>query len=223
MDTLHQFLRISDVLVERLLDDIFRLDQIYANTKYSTTKHKNIRALSDLLAACKMPSLNEDSTSNDLRKHMKSFQGPKKKIIFDKMIHVGLKNVFPKINKKHEKTRLWNQYWFIHKKLREEKIINYNFFINNSYLFFENNCNYFQQLFIECYTIEGMTPYIHTTCIHLPEMIKMHGNIHHYCNEGLEKLNDLSTHSFFRGTNKRATFIKQMLERDARLEAETFI
>ena len=139
------------------------------------------------------------------------------------MIHVGLKNVFPKINKKHEKTRLWNQYWFIHKKLREEKIINYNFFINNSYLFFENNCNYFQQLFIECYTIEGMTPYIHTTCIHLPEMIKMHGNNHHYCNEGLEKLNDLSTHSFFRGTNKRATFIKQMLERDARLEAETFI
>jgi len=88
MDTLHQFLRISDVLVERLLDDIFRLDQIYANTKYTITKHKNIRALSDFLAACKMPSLNEDSTSNDLRRHMKSFQETRKnKIVESILVH----------------------------------------------------------------------------------------------------------------------------------------
>ena len=67
-----------------------------------------------------------------------------------------------------------------------------------------------------------MTPYLHVTCIHFHEMHKSHGNLNYFSNEGVEKLNDLSTFSFFRSTNKRPTFIKQMLERDARLENNLF-
>ncbi len=223
IDILHKFLRVSDLLVELLLDDLFRLDQIYANTKYSISTHKNTGALSDVLEKCKLAQIKEGSTSKEMRSHFKSFQGPKKIILFEQMNSLGLKNIFKKLNKKSDISRLWNQYWFIHKKLRVDKITKYNFIIEYSSHFIENNCNYLLSLFIECYGKERMTPYLHSTCIHLHEMHKLHGNLNYYCNEGLEKMNDLSTHSFFRNTNKRATFIQQMLERDARFENESYL
>jgi len=49
------------------------------------------------------------------------------------------------------------------------------------------------------------------------------GNLSYWSNEGLEKLNDLTTHDFFSMTNKSKTFIKQMLEKDVRLSDSTFL
>jgi len=219
MDILHKFLRVSDLLVEILLDDLFRLDQMYATTMYSTTSHRNISILSKYLEAeCKLAPLKEGYTPKDIRSHMKSLQGPSKTVIFEKINSNGLKNIFRKLDKKYEITSLWKQYWFIHKKLRSDNTSKYNFIINYSSHFFENSCHNLLILFLECYGKERMTPYLHVTCVHLHEMHKLHGNLNYFCNEGLEKLNDLSTSSFFRSTNKRSTFIKQMLERDARLE-----
>ncbi len=220
IDILHKFLRVSDLLVELLLDDLFRLDQFYANTKYSISTHKNVGALSEFLVKCKLQHFNEGSTSKEIRAYLKSYQGPQKKVLFEQINIQGLKNIFKKINNKCSITKLWNQYWTIHKKLRVNKETKFNFLIDFSSYFFENNCNNLLNLFLECYGKERITPYLHATCIHLHEMHKQHGNLNYYCNEGLEKLNDLSTHTFFRCTNKRATFIKQMLERDARLENE---
>jgi hypothetical protein len=212
MDILHKFLRVSDLFIELLLDNLFQLDQIYNNVKYTSDTHKNICILSQLLEKCKLATIKQGLTSKDIRGHMKSFQGPKKSTLLNEIDKQGLKNIFKKINKKIEITRLWKQYWFIHNKLRS----GYDY----SSSFFENSCYHLLNLFIECYGKGRMTPYLHVTCIHLHEMHKLHGNLNYFCNEGLEKLNDLSTTNFFRNTNKRSTFIRQMLERDARLEKE---
>ncbi len=223
MDILHKFLRVSDLLVELLLDDLFRLDQMYGNTKYSPASNHSIRLLSEFLQdKCKLAPVNQGLTSKEIRSYMKSFQGPSKIRFFEQINQHGLMKIFKKVNKKHEITRLWKQYWFIHKKLRINETVKYNFIINYSSNFFENSCNYLLSLFLESYGKERMTPYLHVTCMHLHEMHKLHGNLNYFCNEGLEKLNDLTTHTFFRSTNKRPTFIKQMLERDARLENELF-
>jgi len=223
MDILFQFLRVSDLLVDLLLDELFRLDQMYASSKYSPSTHTNTSVLSNFLETeCRLPPLNLGYITKEVRGQMKTLQGPKKKVFFDKICNKGLKNIFRKINKKFEVTRVWDQYWFIHKKLRSDNTTKYNFLINYSSHFFENSCTHLLNLFVNCYGKQQMTPYLHVTCIHLHEMHKSHGNLNYFSNEGLEKLNDLSTFSFFRSTNKRSTFIKQMLERDARLENTLF-
>jgi len=224
MDILHKFLRVSDLLIELLLDDLFRLDNIYATTKYSTASHSHTHHLSEFLEIkCKLKPINQGLTSKEVRSHMKSLQGPSKAVFFETVNNIGFNNIFGKITKKNEITRLWKQYWFIHKKLRVDKATQYNFIINYSSDFFKNNCIHLLNLFVECYGKLCMTPYLHVTCMHLHEMHKLHGNLNYFSNEGLEKLNDLSTYIFFRNTNKRPTFIKQMLERDARLENTLFL
>jgi len=64
----------GNLLVELLLDDLFRLDQIYA---------QNTGALSNVLEKCKLAQIEEGSTSKEMRCHFKSFQGPKKIILFE--------------------------------------------------------------------------------------------------------------------------------------------
>ncbi len=214
MDILHKFLRVSDLFVELLLDNLFQLDQMYTNVKYSPEKHKNIFILSRLLEKCKLAQIRQGFSSKEIRSHMKSLQGPNKNTFFNEINLQGMKNIFKKIDKKNEITRLWKQYWFIHNKLRCQ----YDY----SSSFYENSCNHLLNLFMECYGKAKMTPYLHVTCIHLHEMHKLHGNLNYFCNEGLEKLNDLSTFTCFRNTNRRSTFIKQMLERDARLENDAY-
>ncbi len=219
MDIMHKFLRVSDLLVDLLLDDVFRLDEMFTNTQFMPATHKNISRLSEFLVVkCKFQPIEERATSRDVRIHMKKMMGPKKKVFFDQMDKHGVKNVFTKIEKKNEITMLWKQYWLLHNKLREEKKSVFNFIINYSSDFFKNNCNNLLNIFVDTYGIGNMTPYLHVTCLHLHEMHRKHGNLNYYATEGLEKLNDLSTKDFFRSTNKSFTFIKQMLERDARLE-----
>ncbi len=57
---------------------------------------------------------------------------------------------------------------------------------------------------------------------HVPELYEKYGPLNYFSGQGLEKLNDLTTVQFFRNTNKKETFLKQLLEKAFRLcEYET--
>ena len=226
VDILHKFLRLSDLLVDLLLDELFRVDQFYATTKFDANKHKNLNILSDFLQInCKWKPFEAQSDSKQIRDHMKSMQGPQKTIFFNQINNssTSIKALFKGIHKKIEITKLWSLYWSIHKILRTQKKMHFNFVIDYSSEFVKIKCKELLDLFISIYLKEKVTPYLHVTCHHLHEVHKKYGNLSYWSNEGLEKLNDLSTHDFFSTTNKKPTFVKQMLERDVRLSNPDFL
>lgn len=97
--------------------------------------------MSDFLRrSCKWKPIEENLTSAEIRKHMKSMMGPQKMIFFEEINRKGLKNIF-KFKKSIEITRLWKLYLFIYKKLRAEKKIYFYFIIYYSSKFFEIKCN----------------------------------------------------------------------------------
>ena len=74
-------------------------------------------------------------------------------------------------------------------------------------------------LFLCVYQTKDVTPYIHALLNHVPKFIRLHGNLISFTQQGLEKLNDVSTKEFQRASNHRdIEALKQMLEKRNRLE-----
>ena len=141
--------------------------------------------------------------------------GPEKKILFDLMTsknYIG--ELFSRLHKKIEVSKLWSCYWKIYNILRSDK--------NYTVDFIKIKCKEFLDLFVEIYQVSKITPYIHKMCFHVPELYEKYGPLNYFSGQGLEKLNDLTTSQFFRSTNKKDNFLKQILERDFRMcEYET--
>ena len=49
--------------------------------------------------------------------------------------------------------------------------------------------------FLTVYQTKNVTPYVHSFANHAPEFIKQYGNIAKFTQEGLEKLNDITTNT----------------------------
>ena len=73
-------------------------------------------------------------------------------------------------------------------------------------------------LFVSLYQTKDVTPYMHSFTFHVPEFIKLYDNITIFNQQGLEKLNDMTTKYFQRGTNHRdISAFKQILQKAIRL------
>ena len=69
----------------------------------------------------------------------------------------------------------------------------------------------------ELYLSKDVTPYMHILACHLPQAIKTHGNVVNFCQQGLEKLNDLVTKWYFRSTNYDPTALHQIMHKQHRI------
>ena len=69
--------------------------------------------------------------------------------------------------------------------------------------------------FISIYQTKDVTPYMHALVMYVPEFLQLHhGNISIFSQQGLEKLNDISTKHFQRSTNhQNEEALKQMLQK----------
>ena len=193
--SLHLFLRISDKLENLFFSDLEEIDYLH--------KTKNqLKYLDDLKNKYK---INHAFHKVDNKLKLNSLMGPLKEKIF--------KNIkLDDYGKEHEKIgtiqEIWNEFWSIYNDLRknvlsanEVKLKTANWWIK----------------FTSVYHKSHETPYIHLFVNHLHEFIDIHGDVNSYSQQGLEKLNDLTTSQFFRGTNKK-NFLKQILEKRNRLE-----
>ncbi len=73
--------------------------------------------------------------------------------------------------------------------------------------------------FLTLYQTKNVTPYMHAFAHHIPEFISHYGNITAFKQEGLEKLNDITTKHFQRCTNHRGSHaLKQAHEKRNRIE-----
>jgi len=83
--------------------------------------------------------------------------------------------------------------------------------------FVRTKCKEFLDLFLSVYQTSKITPYIHILCLHIPDLYEKYGCFNYFSGQGLKKLSDITTSQFFRATNKKGDFIKQLLERDHRM------
>ena len=75
-------------------------------------------------------------------------------------------------------------------------------------------------LFTSVYQTKHVTPYIHVLVAHLPTIMKDHGNVWMFSQQGLEKLNDDITKDYFKSTNHKSgkDSLQQILFKLNRLE-----
>jgi len=56
---------------------------------------------------------------------------------------------------------------------------------------FKHKVNSWSKTFLKVYQTKHTTPYIHLLTNHIPEMLKLHGSLANFSQQGLEKLKDL--------------------------------
>ena len=118
--------------------------------------------------------------------------------------------MFPTHPQKYELKFLWSEFYNLINKLKKPDCDSEEF---------EERAKAWVRLFTSLYQTKDVTPYIHAFAMHIPEFLRLHGNITMFTQQGLEKLNDLSTKYFQRGSNHREDeALRQMLERMNRLE-----
>ena len=133
--------------------------------------------------------------------------GPEKVRLFK---NINIPSLFPTLSNKEKLQSLWVTFF---------KLINT---IN------EEHCNPDEidvktkdwvNLFTSVYQSKDVTPYMHAFAMHTSEFVRLHGNIIRFTQQGLEKLNDLTTKNFQRSTNHRnLSSLRQILEKRNRIE-----
>ncbi len=214
IDLLHMFLRVSDVLLDLLIDSIFRADRFEQNSLFDFERHKSTAILANFLhQKCKRNKTPKGLKLVELRDSLtQNWTGGSKRILF-KEITKESSNINTLFGNNFEKTlevsQIWDKFWKLDIMLRSDEAIPAKLI--------EDKTKEISNLFTKTYLLQKITPYIHFLFYHLHEAYSKFGNLNYYSAQGLEKLNDLSTYQFFGSTNKSKTFIKQMLEKDFRI------
>lgn len=205
IDTLHLFLRISDMLINLLIRDLRTADAIIrtrSNDDKYTTIYENF-----LNSQCKIRfQWITDKTSKTIK--WRDLTGPEQIRLFK---NINIPSLFPSLPHKKEIQQLWTTFYNITQELNSR---------NCDPEKFEADAKGWVTLFTSIYQRKDVTPYMHAFAMHIPEFLRLyHGNITVFSQQGLEKLNDLSTKYFQRSSNHRdVDALKQMLQKANRLE-----
>ena len=205
IDSLHLFLRVSDLLINLFIEELRRQDGIEKATfdKLDRSKMTNLVVYENFLNnSCKIRF--QWYISQDTKKlQWRDLTGPEKVKLFK---HVDHPEVFPNIHRIHH---LWMGFW------RLITVIKGNCDPDHLQLDIKD----WVREFLKLYQTKHVTPYVHSFAYHVPEYVRQYGNITKFTQEGLEKLNDITTKNFQRSTNhKDLSALKQALEKRNRIE-----
>lgn len=207
IDSLHLFLRIADVLINLLIRDLRILDGVDKATSLDQAKTTNMNAYQSFLnETCKIRFqwyLEKEAKKLKWR----DLTGPEKKRLFDK---IDIPTLFPSLRQSQKIQKLWVDFFGLIRSLSKSKC----------------DADEFQKLSKEwvllltsVYQSKDVTPYIHAFAQHVHEFLRLYGNIVIFNQQGLEKLNDLTTKHFQRATNHQGyQALKQVLEKRNRIE-----
>ncbi|CAF1643698.1 unnamed protein product, partial [Didymodactylos carnosus] len=60
---------------------------------------------------------------------------------------------------------------------------------------------------------DAITPYIHILASHIAEFYQKYDDLNKYSLQGVEKMNDVLTIDYFRSTNKKGKYLKQIIRK----------
>ena len=205
-DTLHLFLRIMDQLVYQLTYHLQHLDNcVRLNPNLNLDKCTNLMRFQNFVI--KLGITDWKYLVDDGKVHARSFTGPEhRKILFN----IDLKEIIPDHPKLSSIQTLWSMFKeivsLLNRNLEASEIDR-----------FESSTRRWLEIYQTVYLAKDITPYMHVLTYHVPEVMRKHGNIALFCQQGLEKLNDHVTKWYFRSTNFGKAALKQIMEKQSRL------
>lgn len=206
-DLLHMFLRISDKLLALLIDiDLENLDSQFRLNLEDINSKPNFKKFIDFLEI-------QCNISNSFKQENKKFTlrslvGPEMIRIYE---NLDLVSMFPQLDNVQNKNILMNEFFSIYTMVKLYQLDAEQVRVRTK--------NWLE-LFLRCYQIVHVTPYIHCFAIHLHQFVRLYGDINLFNQQGMEKYNDFSTIHYFRSTNKcKYSYLHQLLIKKSRLES----
>ena len=208
IDMLHLFLRISDSLINLLVKDCTLIDKFesWTLTRFDVTEFKHLHAFQKFLnEKCKV-NFKFVWLSETKKLTWRDLVGPEKIKLFEVF---NLKEIFPEHDKLESLQKLWDDFYDIINAVKRVKIEHSDV---------KRRTQEWLDLFLTIYNKTTVTPYIHAFVAHLHEFVFLYKDINAFNLQGLEKLNDLTTCQYFKGTNKSDNALTQMLKKRNRME-----
>ena len=208
-DTLHLLLRICDQLLQHLILFLRKMDNVEKCT-VTTSKLKNSQHIkrfqtfiNDTVGICDWKFFISKEGKLDYR----SFRGPEHRRLLKK---IDLDHLIPSHPNLEGWKTLWREFPLLHSQmdrdLRETEI--------NA---FEQAAREWVDLYYKINCSTDVTPYMHVLSCHVPEAMRLHGKLSRFCQQGLEKVNDLVTKWYCRSTNFGSKAMEQVMAKQHRL------
>lgn len=172
VDTLHMFLRISDVLIGLLVKEICGHDNVCQNTKIDISKHEYIAKFYDIISSrCKI-RVNLYSNVVNGNSVIRDLTGPEKLKLFQK---IKIAEDFKDIKKSELIDKLWKDFISIYTDILTNSITPSST---------ENKTKQWMELFQRIYIKNHITPYIHVFVSHLHQFQRLYGDINMFNLQG---------------------------------------
>ena len=223
VDTLHMKLRIIlNVLLEQLIIDLIILDNFRINQKLDEQKHKNIFSYITFLKSIKInvkfkpfakqgkTHLHRELNGTEISRFLASVDLCKiYPIILNENDNDELSEfIANQINKRDKLQALFKDFYEIYIGVIKNELNSFSV---------KDLTSKWLELFLDTFHSSKVTPYIHIFCAHLHEFQYLYGNVNLFNQQGLEKLNDLTTIDYFRSTNKSEKSLIQILKKRTRI------
>ena len=213
IDSLHLFLRISDNLINLLIQELQRQDAIDKKKTFTDgcerSKYKHMAGWETYLNDTLKIPFNWFICEESKKLKWRDLTGPEKQKLFR---NIDLTQILPGHQKCDQISQLWKQFLTITNMLSSTSP-------QQSKEEIQEASKSFLEQFLKLYHTKHVTPYMHALVWHVPEFIQMYGNITPFTQQGLEKLNDKTTKDYFRSTNQRGLdSLKQIVQKRNRME-----
>jgi len=182
--SLHLFLRIADVLINLLIRDLGIKDGLNKAIEVPIDSYTKLYE-TILNETCKIRfKWNIDKYSKEIK--CRDLTGPEKVKLFT---HMDIAEKFPALKKQKKQENCGKIFFVLAQDINKEMC-------DADEL--SRKIKLWVNLFLCVYQTKDVTPYIHALLNHVPEFIRLHGNLISFTQpqQGLEKLNDVSTKEF---------------------------
>ena len=205
-DTLHLFLRIMDQLVNNLTSYLQKEDNIIRCTAKTNLQNcTNLMRFENFVRD--LGIYDWKYIIKDSKIEARSFSGPEHRRI---LANINLDLLIPNHPKLELVKSLWTSFQELASQLNSD-------LSNEEIDAFQIAAKKFVEEYHRAFLCKDITPYMHVLAYHVPEVMRMYGNISYFCQQGLEKLNHLVTKWYFRSTNFGSSSLKQIMQKQHRI------
>ena len=213
IDTLHLFLRISDVLIDLLIRELTKSDAIEKNKTFSDgsprDKYKHMASYEEFVKSIGISfnfRINKESKKLDCR----DLTGPEKLKLFQ---NINIPALLPRNSENKEIQVIWQKFKALIGDLKLD------FTSEDDILQLQGDIKSWLGLFLNVYQAKDVTPYLQALHCHVPEFLSLNQNIAYYTQQGLEKYNDRASKDFVRSTNHEGIHaLKQLFLKKNRIQ-----
>ena len=217
IDLMHLYLRITDKFTNYILDDILSLDGYQDNyesindPKIENSKN-TAKYIHFLKEECKIRNC---FYLKDKKIVFRDLRGAEKLVVFNK---INLIKLFPDIEDVNSKNNVIQDFNTIYLKIRDNLIQAEEIQILTSQFLIE---------YLETFMISTISPYLHCFVCHLHEFRLLHQDFNLFNQQGLEKLNDLTSEQVFKATNRKrketgkTSYLQQLMHKRNRIDTRT--